>query len=131
MSTHVVPTPKTLPARYYTDPEVFKQEMERFFCRSWVCAGRADQIPRPGDYFLRELSGESIIITRDQGGEVPEPRLRGFSPFGFSHPRGRKARAGTPRRPVNGAPGTARIAVRLLAVNGGPKPHRGKPPEGG
>jgi phenylpropionate dioxygenase-like ring-hydroxylating dioxygenase large terminal subunit len=53
----------TLPARYYTDPDLFRDEIERFYCRT--CAGRANQIPAPGDYFLREIAGESIIITRD------------------------------------------------------------------
>jgi Rieske 2Fe-2S family protein len=55
----------TLPARYYTDPDLFRDELERFYCQDWVCAGRADQVPTPGDYFLREVAGESIIITRD------------------------------------------------------------------
>jgi Rieske 2Fe-2S family protein len=56
---------QTLPARYYTDPEVFSEEMQRFFFDSWVCAGRDDVIPNAGDYFLREHVGESIIIVRD------------------------------------------------------------------
>ncbi|HZR33412.1 MAG TPA: aromatic ring-hydroxylating dioxygenase subunit alpha [Terriglobales bacterium] len=70
MSTQVAPIATTLPQRYYTDPEMFRDELERFFCRMWVCAGREDQIPKPGDYFLREVAGESIIITRDQSGAV-------------------------------------------------------------
>jgi glycine betaine catabolism A len=70
MSTQVEPIAKTLPARYYTDPEVFREEMERFFCQSWVCAGRTEQIEKAGDYFLREIAGESIIIARDQSGTV-------------------------------------------------------------
>ena len=55
----------TLPARYYTDADLFRDELERFYCQDWICAGRADQVPTPGDYFLREVAGESIIITRD------------------------------------------------------------------
>jgi Rieske 2Fe-2S family protein len=55
----------TLPARYYTDPDFFRDELERFYCQTWICAGRASQIPAPGDYFLREVAGESVIITRD------------------------------------------------------------------
>jgi len=55
----------TLPARYYTDPDLFRDELERFYCQDWICAGRTDQVPTPGDYFLREVAGESIIITRD------------------------------------------------------------------
>ena len=60
----------TLPARYYTDPILFKDEVERFFCQTWVCVGRADQIPNAGDYFLRVIDGESIILTRDDDGSV-------------------------------------------------------------
>ena len=60
----------TLPARYYTSAQVFAEEMERFYFGSWICAGRAAQIDGPGDYFLREVAGESIIITRDTLGDV-------------------------------------------------------------
>src|SRR6202163_2847007 len=60
--------PKTLPARYYTDPELFHKEVERFYFRSWICAGRTEQVPEPGSYFLRDVCGESIIITRDNDG---------------------------------------------------------------
>ena len=60
----------TLPARYYTDPEIFRAELERFYFDRWICAGRADAIPNPGDYFLRDIAGESIIVTRDSGGSV-------------------------------------------------------------
>ena len=58
----------TLPARYYTDPDLFRDEVERFYWQTWICAGRANQVPTPGDYFLREVAGESLIITRDHGG---------------------------------------------------------------
>jgi glycine betaine catabolism A len=61
---------KTLPARYYTDSEVFRQEMEDFFCGMWVCAGRDEQIANAGEYFLAEVAGESIIVTRDGSGVV-------------------------------------------------------------
>lgn len=60
----------TLPARYYTDPEIFREEMERFFCGMWVCVGRSAQIPHAGDYFVREVAGESIIVTRDERGAI-------------------------------------------------------------
>ena len=60
----------TLPARYYTDPDLFRDELERFYCNTWICAGRADQIPAPGDFFVREIARESIIITRDGSGTV-------------------------------------------------------------
>ena len=60
----------TLPARYYTDPENFRREMESFFFRMWICAGRSEQIRQAGDFFLREVAGESIIVTREPAGEL-------------------------------------------------------------
>ncbi len=61
---------KTLPARYYTSKEIFRQEIESFYCQSWICAGRADAIPNPGDYFLRDVAGESIIVVRHSANSV-------------------------------------------------------------
>ena len=61
---------KTLPARYYTDSALFRQEIENFFFGGWICAGRADSIPNAGDYFLREIANESIIVVRSDAGAV-------------------------------------------------------------
>jgi len=60
----------TLPARYYTDSAVFAQELESFYRGSWIAAGRAEAIANPGDYFLREVAGESVIVTRDAAGQI-------------------------------------------------------------
>jgi len=68
MSTQVAPFAKTLPARYYTDPELYRQELERFYFGMWICAGRSEEIARPGDYVLRTVGDESIIVTRDASG---------------------------------------------------------------
>jgi Rieske 2Fe-2S family protein len=62
--------PKTLPARYYTDPALFRQEVETFFFQMWVCAGRSEQIAEPGAFFLCEVGDESFIVTRDAGGAL-------------------------------------------------------------
>jgi Rieske 2Fe-2S family protein len=68
--SYAVAMQTTLPQKYYTDPAVFADELERFYCRSWVCAGRAAQIPEAGDYFLREIGKESIIMARGQDGKI-------------------------------------------------------------
>jgi Rieske 2Fe-2S family protein len=60
----------TLPARFYTDPAHFHREVDHFFFGKWICAGRADQIPARGDYFLRDVVGESVIVARDSAGAV-------------------------------------------------------------
>ena len=54
----------TLPARFYTGRGIFERELDLFFRSTWVFAGRAEEVPRKGDYILRDLAGDSIIITR-------------------------------------------------------------------
>ena len=60
----------TLPARYYTDASIFGREMDRFFFGMWICAGRATDIPSPGDFFLRDVVGQSIVIARGEDSRV-------------------------------------------------------------
>ena len=63
-------TARTLPSEYFTDAHQFEREIERFYFGRWICAGRAERIPNPGDYFLCDVVGESIIVTRSFDGSV-------------------------------------------------------------
>jgi phenylpropionate dioxygenase-like ring-hydroxylating dioxygenase large terminal subunit len=58
----------TLPARYYTDRSLFAREQERFYADMWVAVGREQDIAAPGEYVVREVAGESVIVTRDEQG---------------------------------------------------------------
>ncbi len=58
-------TRRTLPGDSYASPEVFARERERVFAESWLCAGRASTLARPGEYALFEIAGESVIVVRD------------------------------------------------------------------
>ena len=49
---------------FYCDPAVYARDMERVFMREWLYAGHASQIPEPGDYFLFDVAGESVIVVR-------------------------------------------------------------------
>jgi Rieske 2Fe-2S family protein len=59
---------RTLLGRYYTAPDVFAAEQERIFRHHWICVGRDTALAAPGDYFLVEIAGESIIVLRKQTG---------------------------------------------------------------
>src|SRR5262249_46462235 len=63
----------SLPARYYTDLDVFAAEKGQIFKRSWQLVGHHDQVGNTGDYFTTELLGEPLLLVRGTGGE-----LRGF-----------------------------------------------------
>jgi len=64
------PDARTLPAWFYVDQACFAREIEALFRRMWICAGRFEEIERPGQFVLRNLAGESIIVTRTAAGEV-------------------------------------------------------------
>lgn len=61
---------RALDARWYNAPETFARERERIFARDWICAGRLEEVERAGDFFLAEIAGESIIVTRGKDGRV-------------------------------------------------------------
>ena len=63
----------TMAREFYLSPDVYLEEQERLFREKWVCVGRTGQIANPGDYFLANIAGESLIILRDQSGQT-----RGF-----------------------------------------------------
>jgi phenylpropionate dioxygenase-like ring-hydroxylating dioxygenase large terminal subunit len=61
---------ETLPPDAYTSEAFYRREVERIFLREWNFMGRADLVPKPGDYFAVELAGVPIIVVRDQAGAV-------------------------------------------------------------
>lgn len=60
----------TLPPECYSSERFFEFEKEAIFFRDWLCVGRADQIPDPGDYFTITLLDEPLVILRDEQGDV-------------------------------------------------------------
>jgi phenylpropionate dioxygenase-like ring-hydroxylating dioxygenase large terminal subunit len=61
---------RTMAREYYTSPEILAQDVERIFARHWNCVGRASQLAAAGDYMVRTVAGESLIILRDRAGEL-------------------------------------------------------------
>src|SRR5579859_3938293 len=58
----------TMHAEYYTSPAILAEERVRIFGRQWNCVGRATQLRHAGDYIVRDLAGESLIIVRGRDG---------------------------------------------------------------
>jgi glycine betaine catabolism A len=64
---------KSLPQKYFVSPDIFAKEQSEIFSKQWLLVGHQSQLPKPGDYFLTTIAGESVIVTRDQKSQV-----RGF-----------------------------------------------------
>jgi glycine betaine catabolism A len=61
---------KTLPQKYFVSPEVFADEEQRIFSKSWVLVGHHSQVAKPGDYLVADVANESLIVIRDKNNEV-------------------------------------------------------------
>ena len=60
----------TMPGEYYTSPAILSEERERVFASHWNCVGRASRLANPGDYVVRTVADESLIIVRGRDGEL-------------------------------------------------------------
>lgn len=61
---------RTLPGRYYWDPEIFEQERRRIFHRSWQYVGHVSMLPEPGSYIARDILDQGVFVLRDRAGEL-------------------------------------------------------------
>lgn len=60
----------TLEQPFYTDETIFRLDLERIYRRHWLLAGPTCRLPRPGNFFTYGIENDSIIIVRDERGEV-------------------------------------------------------------
>jgi phenylpropionate dioxygenase-like ring-hydroxylating dioxygenase large terminal subunit len=65
---------RAMPKSVYTSPDFLALELQNIFARDWLCAGRADALPKPGDYLTMQIAGEPVMVLRDAQG-----RLRAMS----------------------------------------------------
>ena len=60
----------SLDAPFYTDPTIFKLDMEAIFGQHWIFAGSVAELPEPGDYITVDYGPYSLIVLRNDDGEV-------------------------------------------------------------
>ena len=59
-----------MPKSVYTSPEFLALEQSHVFAQDWLCAGRAESLPDPGDYLTMEIAGEPVVVLRDRDGAI-------------------------------------------------------------
>lgn len=60
----------TLPARFYTDPDIYEAEKAAIFYKSWWCAGHKSQLLKPNSYLTTEIHEQGVVVTRGQDGTL-------------------------------------------------------------
>ena len=61
---------RAMPKSLYTSAEFLAQEQAHIFAKDWICVGRAETLPNPGDYLTLTLAGEPVIVLRDRDGQL-------------------------------------------------------------
>ena len=60
----------TIGREIFVDQDIYQQELERVFARTWLYIGHESQVPNPNDFFISRMGEESVILTRDRQGEL-------------------------------------------------------------
>jgi phenylpropionate dioxygenase-like ring-hydroxylating dioxygenase large terminal subunit len=61
---------RAMPKSVYTSAEFLDLEQRHIFRQDWLCAGRAEALPNPGDYLTMQIAGEPVIVLRDREGAI-------------------------------------------------------------
>ena len=60
-----------VPLQMFSNPDVFELETEKLWSRVWTFIGHESEIPKPGDYIVRNIGPyDSIILIRDSDGVI-------------------------------------------------------------
>ena len=59
---------QSLPARWYTDPEIARREVERLFRKSWSYVGPLSELRNVGDYIAGYVGGIPVVTVRGEAG---------------------------------------------------------------
>ncbi len=54
----------------YTEPQIFSEELEKIFYRTWVYVGHESEIPRTGDFKTTFIGEVPVIMSRAQDNKV-------------------------------------------------------------
>jgi choline monooxygenase len=70
LAIKVVTEAETIPARWFTSPDMHLTDREFILANSWQYVGHVSQLAKAGDYLVDEILGRPLLIVRNQEHEV-------------------------------------------------------------
>ena len=67
---------RMLPREAYVSEAVFAWEQRNFFGRGWVCVGRSDSLPDPGDQRAESVGPAGVFLTATPRASSESSRTR-------------------------------------------------------
>ncbi|SDM41046.1 aromatic ring-hydroxylating dioxygenase subunit alpha [Bacillus sp. OK048] len=55
--------------KIYTDPAIFKMEIDKVYGSTWVYVGHESEIANPGDYKTTKIGSQPVVVTRSADSE--------------------------------------------------------------
>lgn len=62
--------PNEVPARWYTDHDIHRKEIENIWKRTWQMVCRTDHLPAVGDTYVYNICGMSFVLVRDRDNQI-------------------------------------------------------------
>ncbi len=59
-----------VPATVYNDPELFQEELEKIWFKTWVYVGHESEIAEPQTFVMKSIGPVPIIMSRDKHGAI-------------------------------------------------------------
>lgn len=54
----------------YSDEEIYREEIERIWFKTWVYVGHASEVPNKNDFVMKSIGPQPVIMVRDKDGEI-------------------------------------------------------------
>ncbi|MBV9600847.1 MAG: aromatic ring-hydroxylating dioxygenase subunit alpha [Chloroflexi bacterium] len=62
----VVPEQGRIPAFIFSDPTIYRVELERIFQRVWLFVAHVSEVPQRGDYVKRNMGEQTVIVAHGE-----------------------------------------------------------------
>jgi phenylpropionate dioxygenase-like ring-hydroxylating dioxygenase large terminal subunit len=70
LTSLVRPDQGTISRRVFSSEEIYRQELERVFTKTWLFIGHESQLRQPGDYITNFMAEDPVIATRAADGRI-------------------------------------------------------------
>src|ERR1700689_535779 len=56
--------------RVFSDPEVYRLELDRVFARVWTLIGHESEVPDVGDFVARKIGEDPVLVVKGSDGDL-------------------------------------------------------------